>query len=77
MKNYKTDVKMSLNGRFVIVTVNGEVGLINANLLRYHLGVPYTKKNGVHVSTETIAEIKQKSQAAYVEKLQSRKPESA
>lgn len=77
MKNLKANVRMSQDGKFLIVNINGETGLVNANLVRYLLGVEYTRKNGTQVSSEEIAQIKRRSQEAYVKKVQEGKTKSA
>ena len=77
MKIQKTNAKMSQDGKFLVVTLNGETGFVNSNLLRYFLGVPYTKKNGIHVSSEDISFTKRKAQIAYVQKIQANKTQES
>lgn len=60
-----TTARLSKNGEFIIVTVNGKTGLVNANLVKYLLGVSYTKKDGTLVSSDQIQVLKRKSQEAY------------
>ncbi len=67
MKNSNTaNARLAQSGKSIIVTVNGQTGFLNVNLVKYLLGVEYTKKNGTLVSEADIVAIKQRSQDAYV-----------
>lgn len=66
MKNENTTTaRLSKNGEFIIVKVDGKTGFLNANLVKYLLGVPYTKNDGTLVSAGQIQTLKRKSQDAY------------
>ena len=65
----RPSARLSKNGKYLIVD-NGEQNVIlNANLVRYLLDVPYTRKDGTRVSVEQIFEMKQKAQEAYESKI--------
>lgn len=57
--------RVSKNGKYLIVEANGQSTILNANLIRYLFDVPYTRKDGTHVSVEEIFKMKQEAQAAY------------
>jgi hypothetical protein len=45
-----------------LVNEHGHMQIINANLIRHVLEIPYTKKDGTFVSTEQIQRMKQNPQ---------------
>ena len=49
-----------------LVTPNGETYFLNLNLVLFHAGHPYTKKNGEEVTLEQIGQMKAKSQEKYI-----------
>lgn len=72
----KTNIKratarLSRNGKFMVVEMNGQNAILNANLIRYLFDIPYTRKNGTRVTTDQIFELKEKAQAAYDAKVRS------
>ena len=70
MKNLtaQATARISKNGKYLIVNSNGRTSILNANLVRYLFDIPYTRKDGTHVSTSQIFEMKQSAQAAYDQK---------
>ena len=64
-----TNVRLSRNSKYVIITANGQSQILNANLFRYLFDIPYTRKNGTQVSKADIFEMKEKAQAAYDAKI--------
>lgn len=66
----KASARLSKNGKYLIVESNGQSTILNANLVRYLFDVPYTRKDGTHVSNHQIFEMKQKAQAAYNRKIE-------
>jgi len=69
--NQRPAAKLSKNGKYLIVENAGQAAILNANLIRYLLDIPYTRKDGTHVSTQEIYFLKQKAQMAYDEKIKS------
>ena len=71
MKNNikRATAKLSKNGKYLLVDMEGEVGILNANLVRYLFDIPYTRKNGKHVSSQEIFQMKVDAQAAYDRKV--------
>lgn len=63
--NNATNARLSKDGKLMIVSVGGQTTLLNVNLVKYLLGVPYTKKDGTPVSKTEIASMKQRSREAY------------
>jgi hypothetical protein len=61
--------RVSKNQKYLIVEANGQTAILNANLVRYLFDIPYTRKDGTHVSNKEIFEMKQKAQEAYEEKV--------
>lgn len=66
----KASARLSQNGKYLIVESNGQSTILNANLVRYLFDVPYTRKDGTHVSNNQIFEMKQRARAAYDSKIQ-------
>ena len=62
--------RISKNGKYLIVEANGHSTILNANLIRYLFDVPYTRKDGTHVSAQEIYLMKCEAQAAYDRKAQ-------
>lgn len=67
----KASARLSKNGKYLIVESSGQSTILNANLVRYLFDVPYTRKDGTHVSNDRIYEMKQRAQAAYDKKVRS------
>lgn len=65
----RATARLSKNGKFVVVEMNGQNAILNANLVRYLFDIPYTRKNGTQVSQSQIFELKEKAQAAYDAKI--------
>ena len=61
--------KVSKDGRFLVIVKNGTVSILPANLVRYLLDVPYTRKDGTHVSSRDIFDMKERAQDAYKAKV--------
>lgn len=57
--------RLSKNGKYLIVNVNGQGAVLNANLVRYLFDIPYTRKDGTRISTAQIFQMKQNAQLAY------------
>ncbi len=67
MKNTNTaNARLAQSGKSIVVTVNGQTGFLNINLVKYLLGIQYTKKNGTLVSEMEIMSMKQRSLDAYI-----------
>ncbi len=67
MKNTNTaNARLAQSGKSMVVTVNGQTGFLNLNLVKYLLGIQYTKKNGTLVSEMEIVAMKQRSLDAYI-----------
>ncbi len=67
MKNVNTaNARLAQSGKSIVVTVNGQTGFLNINLVKYLLGIQYTKKNGTLVSEMEIVAMKQRSLDAYI-----------
>ncbi len=65
----RATARISKNGKYLIVNSNGHTSILNANLVRYLFDIPYTRKDGTHVSTSQIFEMKQSAQVAYDQKV--------
>lgn len=63
-----TSARLSKNGKYVLIESNGQTTILNANLMRYLFDIPYTRKDGTHVSVEQIFQMKTQAQAAYDQK---------
>ena len=67
--NSKTaTARLSKNGKYLVVNVNGQGAILNANLVRYLFDIPYTRKDGTHVSKDQIFHMKENAQLAYQRK---------
>ena len=64
-----TNVRLSRNREYVIVSNNGQSTVLNANLFRYLFDIPYTRKDGTQISRNDIFEMKERAQARYEEKV--------
>jgi hypothetical protein len=61
MKN-KTTFNLSEDGQYFYVRIGNQTDLISVNLVKHQLGIPYTKKDGTHVSAEEIEAQRAESQ---------------
>lgn len=61
--------RLSKNGKYLIVNCNGQNAILNANLVRYLFDVPYVRKDGTHVSSAQIFDMKQAAEIAYNQKV--------
>jgi hypothetical protein len=68
-KTNRASARLSKNGKYVIVSSNGQNAILNANLLRYLFDVPYTRKDGTRISSDQIFQMKQSAQMAYDQKV--------
>lgn len=64
-----TNARLSKNGKYLIVESGGQNAILNANLVRYLLDVPYTRNDGTHISNHEIFLMKQKARLAYEAKV--------
>jgi len=69
-KFINANARLSKNGKYLIANSNGQNIVLNANLVRYLLDVPYVRKDGTRVSTQDIYRMKQSAQEAYDRKVQ-------
>lgn len=67
--NNNSTARRSKNGKFLIVTCGNQSAVLNVNLVRYLLDIPYTRKDGTHVSNAEIFEMKHNAQIAYDKKV--------
>ncbi len=67
----RSNARLSKNGKYLIVGTGGQSAILNANLVRYLLDIPYTRKDGTQISNQEIFLMKQKAQAAYDQKVKS------
>lgn len=65
----RATARLSKNGKFMIVEMNGQNVILNANLVRYLFDIPYTRKNGTKITQTQIFQMKEKAQAAYEAKV--------
>lgn len=67
MKNNlkRATARLSKNQKYLVVEMDGQNAILNANLVRYLFDIPYTRKNGTHITTAQIFEMKEQAQAAY------------
>ncbi len=67
MKNTNSaNARLAQSGKSIVVTVNGQTGFLNINLVKYLLGIQYTRKNGTLISEMEIVAMKQRSLDAYI-----------
>ena len=65
---YAKNAQLSQNKKSLIITDDhGNKMILNANLAKFHLEIPYTKKNGTTVTLEEILEKKNRSSIKYAE----------
>lgn len=75
--NKNINLRLSKNGKSLILTFENQTIFLNANLVRFHLDVSYTKKNGTHISLTEIQRMKQRSQEAFLNKIQTNQEKGA
>jgi hypothetical protein len=65
--------RLSKNGKYLVINSNGHTTILHANLVRYLFDVPYTLRDGTHVSSAEIFDMKQQAQLAYEQRVQEAK----
>ena len=65
---FKVKVNLSKNEDYLIITdEKKQKVIVNVNLVKHCLGIPYTKKDGTHKSIDDIEQDKISAKIAYVE----------
>lgn len=77
MNNQTNSIRLSQNKKALVVTINGQTALFNVNLVKYHLEIPYTKKDGTQVDETKIFDMKSRAKEAYAKKLSQPEGKSA
>ena len=73
MKNNNVKIRATKDNSALIINNV----LVDVNLLKYHLGIPYTKKDGTHVSAEQIATLKKLASEKYQQAIRENKTNQA
>ena len=61
--NNKVDVRISRDQKTLIIEKDGVPAFVNVGLIKYMLGVPYTRKDGTAISEEMIRAMKVRNTA--------------
>ena len=84
MNNSGTQTTFVKNGQLskdkkslILTDEYGNKMIVNANFAKFHLEVPYTKKDGITVSTEEIMKKKKESSEKLAEAIKSQKEKVA
>jgi len=73
----KTSIRTTKKGDALIVKIGDQSAIFSTNLIKYHLGLEYTKKNGQVVTIEEIAKKRQRAQDLYIAAIKSNKKAQA
>ncbi len=72
-----TSIKLSRDGNTFVVKIGDQTAFFSTNLIKYHLGIAYTKKDGEFVSEKQIKERKELSKQNYIAAIKNNKKASA
>ncbi len=73
----KKSIRLTKDKQAFVVRIGEQTALFDVNLIKYHLEIPYTKKNGESVSLEEIKQKKQIAQENYIAAINKKQAQGA